>query len=156
MMITSIFFFWSSMWVLLMIQKHCVLLIFPTGFLRRWNIGRQLADGQMDIGWSRGSVTKYCPVINWQLLPRDTPRGRLCIPCINTWHSAIKKTVLSFVISLSLSTDFATELQQFYRMEWFFVCLWSPCQLPARRSSAVASSILFNLYVPRSNRTNHI
>jgi hypothetical protein len=48
-------------------------LFFPTGFLRRWYIGRQLADDLVDLDWSRGSVRKYCHVINplpWQFSPK--------------------------------------------------------------------------------------
>jgi hypothetical protein len=38
-------------------------LFFPTGFLRRWYIGRRLANDQRDLGWSRGSVAKHSHVI---------------------------------------------------------------------------------------------
>jgi hypothetical protein len=38
-MITSIFSFWSSSEIISLSKRHCVLLIFPTGFLRRLNIG---------------------------------------------------------------------------------------------------------------------
>jgi hypothetical protein len=82
MMITSIFSFGIHVRLFSLSKRHCVLLIFPIGFLRRWYIERRLADDQMDLGWSRGSVTKYSHVIKpirWQILPKGrTLWGTLC------------------------------------------------------------------------------
>jgi hypothetical protein len=43
-------FFWNSSGIILIIQKILCTPYFPIGFLRRWYIGRRLADDQMDSG----------------------------------------------------------------------------------------------------------
>jgi hypothetical protein len=72
--------FWNSSEIILIIQKTlCTPYFFPTGFLRRWDIGRRLAGDQRDLGWSRGSVAKHSHVIKpirWVTTQGSHPLGK--------------------------------------------------------------------------------
>jgi hypothetical protein len=124
-MITSIFAFLEFKWDSLMIQKHCVLLIFPIGFLRRSYTADRWSN---EVGIDQGGVLENLPC---DLIPRGATLRDVSSLCIYI--------CIHFMRSIQLSLSLYISVSRFHCAPTIFAGYYCPLIPPTSSSHGFAA-----------------